>query len=66
MLFFLNFILRLAGVVIIGIFSNPIVFLLIIFVIYLGRHALFKKEIPRKSNEIEYEFIDEEEDDPED
>lgn len=62
-LFFLfSFVLRLTGFVISGLFSNPLLFILLLLVIFVGRHRIFKEEKPAKSNEIEYEFIDEEED----
>ncbi|NLY36440.1 MAG: hypothetical protein GX046_04310 [Tissierellia bacterium] len=62
-LFFLfSVVLRLTGFVISGFLSNPLLFFVLAFIVYLGRHKIFKEEKPIKSNEVEYEFIDEEED----
>lgn len=59
--FFFSFVLRLAGVVIAGVFSNPLLILFLLLIIYLGRTRIFQHKKPPKSREVEYEFIDEEE-----
>lgn len=65
LVFIFSLILRLAGFVIAGLLGNPYLLLFIILIYYFGRHRIFKEETPKKSSEIEYEFIDEEKD-PED
>lgn len=58
------FILRLFGALALGIISNPVLFLLILVVLFLSRSNFGKRqEEEKKDSTMEYEFIDDEDPD---
>ncbi len=61
----LSFIFKFTGYILLSIFSNPLIFILIVLLVYIRRKAGSgaSRGSRKKQEEIEYEFIDEE--DPE-
>lgn len=63
--FILIFVLRLFGTLVFGIISNPVLFLIIVFLILLSRGSMYRREEEKPSEPtVDYEFIDDEEEDP--